>query len=80
MVKWYNTSLPRMSREFDSPCPHKNKKNAPKGAFSVIFVDGQGESKAGAGIQDDRSECLSARRGSGKSPSGDLSVTDSLPV
>ncbi len=23
IVKWYNTSLPWMSREFDSPYPHK---------------------------------------------------------
>ena len=25
MVKWYNESLPRISREFDSPWPHQIK-------------------------------------------------------
>ena len=34
MVKWYNESLPRISREFDSPWPHRNKKQpASAGVF-----------------------------------------------
>ncbi len=34
MVKWYNVALPRLSRGFDYPWPHKRK--APlQGRFSV---------------------------------------------
>ena len=35
MVKWYNESLPRISREFDSPWPHRNKKQP---ASAGVFV------------------------------------------
>jgi hypothetical protein len=40
MVKWYNESLPRISRGFDYPWPHKIK--APDGAF---YDCGQGASE-----------------------------------
>ena len=39
MVKWYNETLPRFSREFDSPWPHKEKD-----PLWVFFDCGQGES------------------------------------
>ncbi len=33
MVKWYNESLPRISREFDSPWPHCIEKSRKKSGF-----------------------------------------------
>ena len=39
MVKWYNESLPRISREFDSPWPHKiPKTDANASVFRLYFV------------------------------------------
>lgn len=35
MVKWYNASLPRTSREFDSPWPHRDKE---KPGFIPAFL------------------------------------------
>ena len=44
MVKWYNESLPRISREFDSPWPHYDRK---KPGFCPVFFCRAGESKDG---------------------------------
>ena len=42
MVKWYNESLPRISREFDSPWPHIAnilvKSTCKTGAFHMVVT------------------------------------------
>ena len=40
MVKWYNESLPRISREFDSPWPHigENRKS-PSGMRGIFCLE-----------------------------------------
>src|SRR3989344_3553197 len=69
----------RKAYGFESHPGHKNKKPKNECFLGFYFCSLGGDSKAGAGIQDECSECLSARRGRDTYERSELVTRDQVP-